>query len=94
MERVIRSGHIDTWGISSVGRASGWQPEGQRFEPAILHFPTRGVTGWGGCYPHSGSKLPLYFFYRPISLMRLLRGMPTLGKLAARSYFPARLLNR
>ena len=24
-------------GISSVGRASGWQPEGQRFEPAILH---------------------------------------------------------
>ena len=25
-------------GISSVGRASGWQPEGHRFEPVILHF--------------------------------------------------------
>ena len=25
-------------GISSVGRASGWQPEGQGFEPPILHF--------------------------------------------------------
>ena len=25
------------WGISSVGRATGWQPVGQRFEPAILH---------------------------------------------------------
>ena len=25
------------WGYSSAGRASGWQPEGQRFEPAYLH---------------------------------------------------------
>lgn len=25
-------------GISSVGRASGWQPEGQGFESPILHF--------------------------------------------------------
>gem|GEM_PF-3865981 len=25
-------------GISSVGRATGWQPVGQRFEPAILHL--------------------------------------------------------
>jgi len=22
-----------TWGYSSAGRASGWQPEGRRFEP-------------------------------------------------------------
>src|SRR4051812_35727750 len=28
----------DNRGISSVGRAFGWQPKGQRFEPAILHF--------------------------------------------------------
>ncbi len=26
------------WGISSVGRASGWQPEGHRFKSVILHF--------------------------------------------------------
>jgi hypothetical protein len=26
------------WGISSVGRASGWQPEGQGFKSPILHF--------------------------------------------------------
>ena len=26
------------WGISSVGRASGWHPEGQGFEPPILHY--------------------------------------------------------
>ena len=26
-------------GISSIGRASGWQPEGQGFESPILHFP-------------------------------------------------------
>ncbi len=25
------------WGISSVGRAFGWQPKGHRFEPVILH---------------------------------------------------------
>ena len=25
------------WGISSIGRASGWQPEGQGFESPILH---------------------------------------------------------
>lgn len=25
------------WGISSVGRAFGWQPKGRRFEPVILH---------------------------------------------------------
>ena len=25
-------------GISSVGRAFGWQPKGHRFEPGILHF--------------------------------------------------------
>ena len=25
-------------GISSVGRAFGWQPKGRRFEPCILHF--------------------------------------------------------
>ena len=25
------------WGISSVGRASGWQPEGQGFKSPILH---------------------------------------------------------
>ncbi len=25
-------------GISSVGRAFGWQPKGQGFEPPILHF--------------------------------------------------------
>ena len=25
-------------GISSVGRASGWQPEGQGFASPILHF--------------------------------------------------------
>lgn len=28
-------------GISSVGRASGWQPEGQGFESPILHFIDR-----------------------------------------------------
>ncbi len=25
-------------GISSVGRAFGWQPKGHRFEPGILHY--------------------------------------------------------
>lgn len=25
------------WGISSVGRAFGWQPKGQGFESPILH---------------------------------------------------------
>ena len=29
--------HPAYWGISSVGRASGWQPEGQGFESPILH---------------------------------------------------------
>jgi hypothetical protein len=28
----------DVRGISSVGRASGWQPEGQGFKSPILHF--------------------------------------------------------
>ena len=28
-------------GISSVGRASGWQPEGQGFESPILHLETQ-----------------------------------------------------
>jgi hypothetical protein len=39
MEIGKRSNAID-WimrGISSVGRASGLQPEGHRFEPGILH---------------------------------------------------------
>ena len=33
-------------GISSVGRASGWQPEGQGFESPILHsnLPTYKVS--------------------------------------------------
>ena len=30
--------HPAYWGISSVGRASGWQPEGQGFKSPILHF--------------------------------------------------------
>jgi hypothetical protein len=29
---------IQLWGISSAGRALGWQPRGQRFDPAMLHF--------------------------------------------------------
>ena len=29
---------INSRGISSVGRASGWQPEGQGFKSPILHF--------------------------------------------------------
>ena len=29
----------NTWGISSVGRASCWQREGHRFEPGMLHSP-------------------------------------------------------
>lgn len=29
--------HINYWGFSSVGRASRWQREGQRFDPANLH---------------------------------------------------------
>ena len=32
-----RSQRDSNRGISSVGRATGWQPVGQRFEPAILH---------------------------------------------------------
>ncbi len=31
---------VKRWGISSVGRASGWQPEGQGFESPILHSKT------------------------------------------------------
>jgi hypothetical protein len=27
----------DSRGISSAGRAFGWQPKGQRFDPAMLH---------------------------------------------------------
>jgi hypothetical protein len=34
-----RNHHAKRRGISSVGRASEWHSEGQRFEPAILHFP-------------------------------------------------------
>gem|GEM_PF-6865789 len=30
-----------TRGISSVGRAFGWQPKGHRFEPGILHCKKR-----------------------------------------------------
>ena len=30
--------HLTMRGISSVGRASGWQPEGQGFKSPILHF--------------------------------------------------------
>ena len=29
------------WGISSVGRATGLQPVGRRFEPVILHQEQR-----------------------------------------------------
>ncbi|MDX6486671.1 MAG: hypothetical protein QOF43_1824 [Gaiellaceae bacterium] len=28
---------LEAWGRSSAGRASGWQPEGQGFEPPRLH---------------------------------------------------------
>ena len=34
----------DTRGISSIGRASGWQPEGQGFESPILHFTPAGPS--------------------------------------------------
>ena len=62
------------WGISSVGRASGWQPEGHRFKSVILHWfqtpPKLGFaeTGmWPRCWrpasagyvPRSGSALLL-----------------------------------
>ncbi len=30
-------GWRQSWGISSIGRASGWQPEGQGFKSPILH---------------------------------------------------------
>lgn len=33
----VRAIAIDVRGISSVGRAFGWQPKGHRFEPGILH---------------------------------------------------------
>lgn len=29
---------IFNWGCSSAGRASGWQSEGQGFEPPQLHY--------------------------------------------------------
>ena len=32
-----------SWGHSSVGRASGWQPEGRRFEPGWLHLDAKAV---------------------------------------------------
>ena len=48
-------------GISSVGRAFGWQPKGQRFEPAILHSESRRSAKICG------------FFYLDF---RLVRGLP------------------
>ena len=32
---------LDHWGYSSAGRARGWQPQGQGFEPPQLHFRPR-----------------------------------------------------
>jgi hypothetical protein len=34
------------WGISSVGRASGWQPEGHGFESLILHLKAQFLLGF------------------------------------------------
>ena len=48
----------------------------------------------GGLLPAERFKITFVRFLSPHFFMRLLRGMPTLGKLAARSCFPARLLNR
>ena len=33
-----RGYNLPLWGRSSAGRASGWQPEGQGFDPPRLHF--------------------------------------------------------
>ena len=41
--------HSRDWGISSAGRATGLQPVGQRFDPAILH-QFRSVVR-GACLP-------------------------------------------
>ena len=34
--------HLSIRGISSAGRAFGWQPKGQGFKSPILHLKTRG----------------------------------------------------
>ena len=36
------------WGHSSVGRASGLQPEGRRFDPARLH-QNSDISNWSLC---------------------------------------------
>src|SRR5487761_1465623 len=41
---IIHGRAIRPRGISSVGRASGWQPEGQGFKSPILHLTTNGNT--------------------------------------------------
>src|SRR6266480_4901865 len=36
---------LPAWGCSSAGRASGWQPEGQGFEPPQLHWSEGRLRG-------------------------------------------------
>ena len=75
----------DTRGISSVGRASGWQPEGQRFEPAILHFMTLGAFG---CAPAAHATVNTNDTVAILGVPFLIGGMSALQLLAARSHYP------
>ena len=36
-KKALTEGMNISRGISSAGRAFGWQPKGQRFDPAMLH---------------------------------------------------------
>src|SRR4249920_2620818 len=53
---VARLGRLR--GRSSAGRASGWQPEGQGFEPPRLHErgPWRTPATCGKCPPREGDR--------------------------------------
>jgi hypothetical protein len=56
---------VEIRGISSVGRASGWQPEGQGFKSPILHLkPLARDRTWLSCHGPA----------EPFCLRRLMRG--------------------
>ena len=51
---VRMAAEYELWGCSSAGRASGWQPEGQGFEPPQLHL---GQAALRAACRVSGSRL-------------------------------------
>jgi hypothetical protein len=59
---------VRPWGISSVGRASGWQPEGQGFKSPILHF------SWPRKLGLSQAELARRAGIRPETLNRIEQG--------------------